>query len=50
MEPKLAMPGMWQKGYSQASGTDYNKTFTPTAGAKSVCSLIQMAAQYDLEL
>jgi len=38
------------KGYSQVAGIDYNETFSPTASKTSVWSLMQVAAQYDLEL
>jgi len=38
------------KGYSQVMGVDYKETFSPTANITSVRALMQMAAQYDLEL
>ncbi|RXN12697.1 Retrovirus-related Pol poly from transposon TNT 1-94 [Labeo rohita] len=38
------------KGYSQVPGIDYNETFSPTADMTSVRVLMQLAAQYDLEL
>lgn len=38
------------KGYNQVMGIDYKETFSPTANLTSVMILIQMAAQYDLEL
>ncbi len=38
------------KGYSQVAGIDYNETFSPTADMTSVRSLMQIAAQYGLEL
>lgn len=38
------------KGYSQVAGIDYNETFSPTADMTSVRVLMQLAAQYDLEL
>lgn len=38
------------KGYNQVMGIDYKETFSPTANLTSVRILMQMAAQYDLEL
>lgn len=38
------------KGYNQVMGIDYKETFSPTANLTSIRILIQMAAQYDLEL
>lgn len=38
------------KGYSQVAGIDYKETFSPTANMTSVRCLMQLAAQYDLEL
>lgn len=38
------------KGYSQVMGVDYIETFSPTANITSIRALMQMAAQYDLEL
>lgn len=38
------------KGYSQVAGIDYNETFSPTANLTSVRSLMQLAAQHDLDL
>lgn len=38
------------KGYSQVAGIDYNETFSPTADMTSIRSLMQIAAQYGLEL
>lgn len=38
------------KGYSQVAGIDYNETFSPTADMTSVRVLMQLTAQYNLEL
>lgn len=38
------------KGYSQVEGIDYQETFAPTASISSVRVLMQLAAQYDLEV
>lgn len=38
------------KGYSQVATTDYKETFCPTANMTSVRCLMQLAAQYDLDL
>ncbi len=38
------------KGYSQVMGVDYKETFSPTANITSIRALMQMAAQYDLDL
>lgn len=38
------------KGYSQVAGIDYTETFSPTASMTSVRSLMQLAAQYSLDL
>ena len=38
------------KGYSQIMGVDYKETFSPTANITSIRTLMQMSAQYDLEL
>lgn len=38
------------KGYSEVTGLGYNTIFRPTANMASVHRLIQLAAQYDLDL
>ena len=38
------------KGYSQRKGVDFHETFAPTAQMTSVRLLMQIAAQYDMQL
>ena len=38
------------KGYSQQKGVDYQETFAPTANITSIRCIMQLAAQYGLEL
>lgn len=38
------------KGSSRVAGIDYNETFSPTDDMTSVRGLMQIAAQYGLEL
>ena len=38
------------KDYSQREGIDYQKTFSPVAMLKSICTLLAIAAYYDYEI
>ena len=41
---------MWQKGFTQREGIDYNETFSPVSCKDSFRIIMALVAHYDLEL
>jgi hypothetical protein len=52
--PKGILKGLkhdlWQKGFTQREGIDYNKTFSPVSCKDSFRIIMSLVEHYDLEL